>query len=617
MKKIAIAGSIAAGIVILLLLTFTVLFPIVGDNGSDGSKRDKTLKLIERYYDREEYDRALTLVEDLLLEDPDDSDALDWMDKVIEAKNQKEQGDKLADEARDRSERQRLLDSMNTMIDKQEETPIVLQRNRQEDDGGLSKEEKEKRDRLNNLIDEGIDEYNSKNYAKAKSKFEKVLELDKDNAEANAFLGTTLYEEDPDNDENIEEAIKKLKKALKEDNTIEQAHYTLAQIYDDQGLEESAIEEYNETLKLNPNKYEAFYALGKIYYKQREYRKAESQFGNAVKVKKDFVKGYFALGNTQYKLKKNAPARGSYQKAISLDPQFYHAYANMGLVYFSEMNWTNALAMYQSAVTIENKYTYHHKIGECYEGMGKYNEAIDSYITEISLNPLASSKDKALAVLAYERIADIYTKQGNYVDALKFVNQGLSVDPKSATLYYISAFTKNRQGAVDDAINDYLKVLELDPKYITVYINLSGLYNDMGNYEQGAAFAQKGLLIDDKQYKLYNNLGASLKSMEQYDQAITSFKKSIKLYSKDAEIYFNLGACYRALDDLASAATSFKQVIVLDPSNYDAWYELGESYFLQEKYAEAEATLEQLKSIKPDYSLRSEIDKMLTVIAGL
>ena len=75
--------------VLLLVIIFLVSFFIftggfggsgkdgtVAEAGKNGGRRGNIIKLINRYYNQEEYDRALKLVEDLLIENGDDEEAI-------------------------------------------------------------------------------------------------------------------------------------------------------------------------------------------------------------------------------------------------------------------------------------------------------------------------------------------------------------------------------------------------------------------------------------------------------------------------------------------------------------------------------------------------------------
>ncbi|HQJ06498.1 MAG TPA: tetratricopeptide repeat protein, partial [Spirochaetota bacterium] len=278
-KTYIIVGGI---IIIAIILTFLISFFIfrsggkdVGKNDND-KKRNNIVKLINRYFNQEEYDRALKLIEDLLIENGDDREALDLQDKIIRAKKEKERLAESSISNRDYDTR-KIIESMSAIIENKDDKPTIVRKSDEtsaEKNASIGKEELAKKKKISELIDAGINEYNKQNYAKSKDNFLGALDMESDNAEANAYLGAAIYEENPDDENSINEAVKFSKKALQKDNNIEQAHYTLAKIYDKQGLRDLALEEYKEALKINPQNYDAFYAIGRMYYKEKEFLKA-------------------------------------------------------------------------------------------------------------------------------------------------------------------------------------------------------------------------------------------------------------------------------------------------------------------------------------------------------
>ena len=84
-QKIVLAGTAAA--VALLIAAFVWLRP----SSSGDSERKNTLTLVQMYMDKGEYDRAMNLLDSLLVKNAQDKDALSLMNKVISLKDGKKQ----------------------------------------------------------------------------------------------------------------------------------------------------------------------------------------------------------------------------------------------------------------------------------------------------------------------------------------------------------------------------------------------------------------------------------------------------------------------------------------------------------------------------------------------
>ena len=543
-KIVIIIGSI---VVVILLVIFLFLFLNRKDNSSlsENKKRENIIKLIKRYYEQDEYERAMKLIEDLLIENADDEEALNLQEKVLQAKKEKEEREK-EELLKRESDTKKILESMTNIIEEKDEKPFIIRKKESEDNlNSISEVEKEKRKKINTLINEGIDEYNKQNYANAKDKFLKALELDDNNAEANAYLGATYFEEDPNNEKNVEEAVKKSKKALKIDNNIETAHYTLAQIYDKQGLNDLAIEEYKETIKINPNKYEAFYNLGRIYYKKKEYKLAEEQFLSATRVKSDYVNAYFYLGITRQRMNKINDAIASYKKCISIDPKFITAYANLGEIYRINGDYSSAIIYFQEVVKIEEKYKYYQKIGECYKNLNQFSKAIENYRLAIDKNGLSNENEKNDVIDSYKNIANEFKEFINGTKTIKTFDDtsGISTSGLSRIIFEYTATMKVKfyENKSKENLNDlFLKVdypatfkfVDANPKP-TSESNLWSLANVNSNQKgqieiTGSLVGQEGQNSNFK-INILKNISGKKYSLVSKDYNITLSKSNLSL----------------------------------------------------------------------------------------
>lgn len=88
-KKVLIAIIIG---ILLLVLGLTFFFLLKGDSGKsdDALLRQNTFALVRTYIEKEEFDRALSLLENVLIQNPDDTDASELLDAVLRAKRAKQ-----------------------------------------------------------------------------------------------------------------------------------------------------------------------------------------------------------------------------------------------------------------------------------------------------------------------------------------------------------------------------------------------------------------------------------------------------------------------------------------------------------------------------------------------
>ena len=106
-KKLLTVLSVVGGIVLFFLILFIILssvrgcslFGIPGGNGKGASsspisatERANTLALAKRYADRGEYERAMDLLDQLLIQNADDAEILQLNDDILSRKEAQEAG---------------------------------------------------------------------------------------------------------------------------------------------------------------------------------------------------------------------------------------------------------------------------------------------------------------------------------------------------------------------------------------------------------------------------------------------------------------------------------------------------------------------------------------------
>lgn len=586
-------------------------------NVSATNDRENILKIIRIYMNKGEFDRALDQIDVLLRQNIDDAEVLELQDMVINMKNEQKQ--KELKQAQEQQQQQKQsnnyypqnetpYENMNTVIERRDEKPMIINR------GNAEKQEQDiAQKEIDDLLNNGLKEYNTQNYTRARSILNDVLEKDKDNPEANAALAATLLDENPNDTKNLEEAVKRAQQALKKDPNQETARLVLGKIYAKRGMSEQAIDEYKRLLQINPNSYELFYELGKQYFKSKQYDKAIEAFISATEIKPDFIHGYFYQGLSYYKNEEIKEAIKVYTKVLDMDPEFYEANANLGEIYRLDGDANNAIKYFKKAVSINNKASLQKRLGDCYKEIKKYQEALECYNKSISINKLETSQEKNYAVACYNEMADIRILQEKYSEAKKLALKGLEILPDNANLHFIAAFACEKDNDSAEAIEEYLKTIELNPTFTTAYINVSALYNTVGKPQEAVDILKKGLEHDATNYKLLNNLGNALQKLEFFEEAIKNYKKAISLNSDIADLHLNLGLCYKSVNNQKEAIKALTKAAELSPSSEEIQYELAESYFQLQDYENAEKLLLYLNN-NSQSNKKAKIEEMLNAI---
>ena len=182
-----------------------------------------------------------------------------------------------------------------------------------------------------NILGQGIDFYQKKNYDRAINAFRRSAALSpfSDNsAKAYDYMGKAYLKL-----EKTADAIKVYKEAIRIYPTRDEFHLALGDIYLKEGQPEEALKAFETAVRLNPNSADSRYSLGQSYLSAGRLDAAREQFTRVVQLTPTSAAGYYGLGQT-------ARLDGDYQKAISqldkairVNRNFEKAYVELGYAY--------------------------------------------------------------------------------------------------------------------------------------------------------------------------------------------------------------------------------------------------------------------------------------------
>ncbi|MBN2554132.1 MAG: tetratricopeptide repeat protein, partial [Spirochaetales bacterium] len=256
--------------VIIIIIAVIVILLIAGGawlglrahsrsaESQEARQRLNALKLARTYMEKQEYDRAMEILEELLLENPDDAEAQALLDEIIDRKKLAEMSEREREQQALLEQQEKLkegLKELGSSIQEKlpQETVVAVQPKEIPDDA--TAKERERLRKINELMAEGVRRLNSGDHEGARRIFDQVLELDPDSGQAYAYIGKSYLDEDPQRQSNVQAAVEASNKAIQKDRTFYLPHETLAKIYENAKNYEGAVDEYKEAARLKPDDY--------------------------------------------------------------------------------------------------------------------------------------------------------------------------------------------------------------------------------------------------------------------------------------------------------------------------------------------------------------------------
>jgi tetratricopeptide (TPR) repeat protein len=229
-----------------------------------------------------------------------------------------------------------------------------------------------------------------------------------------------------------------------------------------------------------------------------------------------------------------------------------------------------------------------------YYRMGDYAKALENAQRIIDLNDTINHDNRGFVRYAYGQIAQTYSEQGKYEDALKYFQLAmeateLSSDNKRETALLFSNYgvLLRRLNKNDQAVEMLQKALEIDlqlygknhPTVGRAYGNIANIYMSKGEYATAKEYMQKSLDILSRVYgtnnmniaSLYGNMGALSAHQEKWNETLSYYTKAMDIserllgpsHPQTALMYHGVGMAYVKLGETAKGLGYMEKALTI------------------------------------------------------
>jgi tetratricopeptide (TPR) repeat protein len=328
---------------------------------------------------------------------------------------------------------------------------------------------------------------------------------------------------------------------------------------------EEALSQALET-KTNPIwlKARAMTGMGAAALGRHEFYEALEWAQQSIEIDPTYAGTYGVLGDAQMELGQYDDAVESFQTMLNLKPDL-GSYARAARIRELKGDTAGAieamkLAMTSGAAGTESTAWAQVQLGNLYFNSGRVDEAVEQYqaaLTEFDGYYLA------LASLGKARAA-----QGDYSEAIDFLEQAVAVIPQPATLATLGDLYA-RSGQPDQA--------QLQYDTVEFIARLAAVNQQVYNRELALFYADHDLKLDaalelsEKELEArkdiygYDALAWSLFKNHRLSEAVHLISQAMQLGTQDASIFFHAGMIYYALGDLPQAEFYLEKALDLNP----------------------------------------------------
>ncbi|XP_014063452.2 protein O-mannosyl-transferase TMTC1 isoform X1 [Salmo salar] len=314
------------------------------------------------------------------------------------------------------------------------------------------------------------------------------------------------------------------------------ALFNLGNLLKSQGKKEEAEALLRDSIRFGPHFADAYSSLASLYAEQKRFAEANEVYLQGIESCPDSSDLHNNYGVFLVDTGEGDLAAAHYQHAVRLKPSHYVAMVNLGRLLRSSSENKEAESWYKKALQVTRKVDILTPLGALYYNTGRYEEALQVYREAATLQPDSTDIWLALAqVLAmagrskeaekmtlgiiskqgsciecYRLLSAIYSKRGNYTEALDALDKALLQNPIDVSVRAELHFSKGNQlremNQLDRAFESYKLVVELKPDQSQAWMNMGGIQHIKGDYAAARQYYQRALILTPGSKLLKENL---------------------------------------------------------------------------------------------------------------
>lgn len=438
--------------------------------------------------------------------------------------------------------------------------------------------------------------------------------------------------------EDYDKAKTNFEKVLDIDPNLAAAHYKIADLYLIQGQADKAMPFAKKALELDSKNKAYYLILARIYEFQQDYQRAALTLKELIENVEGGEEHYFDLALIQTYLEDYEGALETYDKVLE---------------YFGPSS--DVMQQKQRLLLRLNRLDEAVKVGQ--NMISSFPEEKELVYDQIRLL-IANDREKEARTILNEKLeespnspealillSDLYRSEGKIDSAnvqlnKAFQSPGINLESKMAIVTNLMRYSfgedeqksllrlteiinemhpeesraKTFQADVllnfqkkEEALDTYKKVIQMDQSSLMVWTNIVLLHFEFGDYDSVTYYSKQALEYFPNQGRLWFMNGLGYYSLNDYQNAVKGLEQAEKFELENqtmrSDILSTLGDTYNSLEQFEKSDEAYEAALEINPDNEHVLNNY--SYFLSlrnENLEKAQAMCEILMTISPDNS---------------
>ncbi len=419
------------------------------------------------------------------------------------------------------------------------------------------------------------------------------------------------------NDGKLDEALERFDSVLVLQPDNAEAHYHIGRIYLRKGEWDKGIDYLERSTRLAPGKARYSIDLAAAYEQRGKLDVAVAEYQRLLSTGSRDPDLKIAEKNLSLSTGKALARKGELNAALLLFNGLLLEYPNdplvlfnIGATYVLLNRVEEAERIFKQLVGMQPKNILAHlNLANIYERQGRMPEALKHLKAITDLNVpgeiTKTAKVKFHIIKGRQQFQD-----GKWEAALDSFRHVTEIDPNATESLFNIGLIHIRLGNPQAAELAFLKVLKLTPNDFSARLNLGGFYFDTGKVEK--AIEQFKYVIEhdkDGRYRnqaslrlnvLHTVLADNALQLGNVNESLREYEKALDYFPGNVKAYFNRGLILVQQKQYAKARDAFAEVVRLDPKNLRGRLNLANVYEQLNELSKAAEQYETILQINAD-----------------
>ena len=300
--------------------------------------------------------------------------------------------------------------------------------------------------------------------------------------------------------------------------------------------------------RLAPEDYRwAYYLASALRVSAEDSEESRIHFEAALELNPEYLPTYIALSELLVDDKRLKEAEELLQQALELDSASAATFASLGMIAAKRNQHAQAIEYLERARKLAPEATsLLYPLGLAYRDQGDTNKA--QYYLERAGNVSPQLVDPLFDSLrglmtgsqAAANVAQQYTNQGRFKDALKYYRKAVAATPNDPKTRVNLAAVLSRLNRIESAMEQLRQVLRLDPAHLEANYNMATLLARQGRDQDAIGFYERALERDSGRRETNFNMASALLRLRRYEEAREHFARVVDAAPMDATARFAL-----------------------------------------------------------------------------